>query len=430
MPVQSSSAVIPPPSRTSYIYEISIIGVLFFIFGLVTWVNGSLIAYLKIACQLDDTQSYFVATAFFISYFVMGLPSSWVLRQIGYKKAMVLGLAVMAVGALVFVPAASTRIYAIFLTGLFIIGTGLAVLQAAVNPYVTVLGPIESAAQRISIMGICNKVAGGIGTFILASVLFVNIDQFEAELKNLDPQTKAIRLNELASRVVTPYIVIAVVLLILALMVWLSKLPEIDTDKEDDAQLLTNKDKTSIFVFPNLVLGVVTLFLYVGVEVIAGDSIINFGKSQNIPLESARYFTIFTLLAMIVGYITGIFAIPKYISQSKALQISAVLGVLFTGGILISTGAQAITFLAMLGLANAIMWPAIWPLALEGLGRFTKTASALLIMAIAGGAVLPPLLGYLFGRYPGHTQYAYWIAIPCYLFILYYAAWGHRIRKW
>lgn len=425
----------PPVKETivkapGYTYEISIIGVLFFIFGFVTWVNGSLIAYLKIACQLNNFQSYLVAFAFFISYFVMGIPSSYVLKWLGYKRGMVLGLFIMSLGALIFVPAAHTRIYAWFLAGLFIIGTGLAVLQAAVNPYVTVLGPIESAAQRISIMGICNKVAGGIGTYVLASVLLVDTTAFEKRLSTLSPSLKSAQLDLLASRVIVPYYSIAGVLIVLALMVWLSKLPEIDTDREDEALQFTNSTKTSVFQFPNLVLGVMTLFLYVGVEVIAGDSIITFGKTQHIPLETARFFTIFTLLAMVAGYIAGIIAIPKYIKQDKALRWSAVLGLVFTAGILFTTGGVAVTFLALLGLANAIMWPAIWPLAIDGLGRFTKTGAALMIMAIAGGAVMSLLLGWLTDIFHNSTQYAYFIALPCYAFIYYYATSGHKLRSW
>jgi MFS transporter, FHS family, L-fucose permease len=417
-------------SHKNHTYEITIIGILFFIFGFVTWVNGSLIAYLKIACELNNTESFLVVTAFFIAYFVMALPSAWILQQIGYKKGMVLGLAVMAVGAIIFVPAANTRIYSWFLAGLFVIGTGLTILQAAVNPYVTVLGPRESAAQRISIMGICNKIAGGIGTFVLGAILLVNLDKFKADILHLDPLAKAQKLNELASRVVVPYLVIAVVLVILALLVMFSKLPEIDTEEEDEALTKLNSGKKTVFEFPNLVLGVISLFLYVGVEVLAGDSIINFGVSQNIPLETARFFTIYTLLAMVFGYILWIVLIPKYVKQDMALRFSAILGLCLTGGIIFTQGIVSISFLALLGFANAIMWPAMWPLALEGIGRFTKIGSALLIMAIAGGAIIPLGLAKFFDIFPKNTQFAYWVAIPCYAYILYYAIKGHKIKTW
>ena len=419
-----------PLKPANHTYEITIIGILFFIFGFVTWVNGSLIAYLKIACQLNNTESFFVVFAFFIAYFFMAFPSAWALKKVGYKKGMVIGLVVMAVGALIFVPAAGSRVYGWFLTGLFIIGIGLTILQAAVNPYVTVLGPRESAAKRISIMGICNKVAGGIGTFVLGTLLLVNLDSFNANLLKMDPDSKIKALNLLASRVVVPYVVLSIVLVLLAALIWFSKLPEIDTDGEDESLATINSKKTSIFDFPNLILGVISLFLYVGVEVIAGDSIINFGKSQHILLETARYFTIFTLLAMVLGYFIWIILIPKYVNQAKALRISAIMGLIFTLGIVFTQGKVSIGFLASLGFANAIMWPAMWPLALEGLGRFTKTGSALLIMAIAGGAIIPQGLGQLFDLFPNQTQVAYWIAFPCYAYILYYAVSGYKMRSW
>ncbi len=415
---------------SNHTYEITIIGVLFFIFGFVTWVNGSLIAYLKIACELNNTQSFFVVFAFFISYFFMAIPSSWVLGRYGYKKGIVLGLGIMSLGTLLFVPAAITRTYLFFLLGLFIIGGGLTLLQAAVNPYVTVLGPMESAAKRISIMGICNKVAGGIGTFVIGTLLLVDLDKFKLNLKYLDFNHKELALNQLASRVILPYMVLSIVLVILALLVRYSKLPEVDTDHEDSELLETNKNKGSVLDFPNLILGVIALFLYVGAEVVAGDSIINYGISQHIPINTARFFTIFTLLAMVIGYFLWIVLIPKTIKQDQALRISAVLGLILTIAITVTNGNISTACLASLGFANAIMWPALWPLALDGLGRFTKIGSALLIMAIAGGAIIPIFLGKLFDIFPNHTQNAYWIVFPCYAFIFYYATLGHKIRTW
>lgn len=165
------------PNKNSYVLSISIIGALFFIFGFVTWLNATLIPYLKIACELStDAEAYLVTSAFYISYFVMALPSSWVLKKIGFKNGMSLGLFVMAIGSLVFIPAAMSRTYGMFLTGLFIQGTGLSILQTAANPYVTILGPIESAAKRISIMGIANKVAGILSPLILGVIVLKGID--------------------------------------------------------------------------------------------------------------------------------------------------------------------------------------------------------------------------------------------------------------
>ncbi|MBK6641483.1 MAG: sugar MFS transporter [Bacteroidetes bacterium] len=414
----------------SGIPPIFILGALFFIFGFVTWLNGTLIPYLKIACELNNFESLLVAFAFYISYFVMALPSSYVLKKTGFRKGMMLGLVVMAIGALVFIPAALTRTYALFLLGLFIIGTGLSVLQTAVNPYVTIVGPIESAAKRISIMGICNKIAGVIAPIALGAVILSDADQLVASLVDMQPEVKNELLNGLARRVILPYSLMAVVLAGLSMMIYFSPLPEIDPEKETDE---TNDDQTqhnTVLSFPNLVLGVIALFLYVGAEVIAGDTIGNFGISQGIAIADAKFFTSYTLIAMVIGYIIGIIAIPKYISQNAALAGSAVIGVIFSVLAIQSTGYTAVLFIALLGLANALMWPAIWPLAINGLGKFTQTGAALLIMAIAGGALLPLGYGYLADLESIGIQNAYWILVPCYIFILFYSRIGFRMKSW
>ena len=406
---------------------IIIIGSLFFIFGFVTWLNSVLIPYLKIACELNNFESYLVAFAFYIAYFVMAIPSAWVLKVTGFKKGMSVGLFVMAIGALIFIPAALTRTYAFFLLGLFVQGTGLAILQTASNPYITIIGPAESAARRISIMGICNKLAGAIAPIILGAITLKNADELTTRLVTMTEAQKAVELDALAERVILPYIIIIAVLVILSILLYFSKLPEIDTDKEDDAVFIANTKKTSVFQFPHLLLGVLAIFLYVGVEVLAGDTIIAYGASQGIPFSTAKFFTTYTLIAMILGYIIGIICIPKYISQDKALKFCAILGIIFSIAAVLTHGYASVLFIALLGLANSLMWPAIWPLAIAGLGRFTKIGSSLLIMAIAGGALLPLLYGWLADKI--NSQQAYWIMVPCYLFIWYYAVGGHKIRR-
>lgn len=407
-----------------------ILGLLFFIFGFVTWLNGTLITYLKIACELDTFQSMLVAFAFYISYFVTALPSSWILKKTSFKKGMMLGLFVMSVGALLFIPAAQSRMYPLFLLGLFIIGTGLSILQTASNPYITIVGPIESAAKRISIMGICNKVAGVLAPLILGAVILADADTFVANLEQVDLAQKTAMLDELASRVIVPYIFMAISLAVLALLIRFSPLPDIDDDSESEQEHSSNDLRTSVLQYPNLVLGVIALFLYVGVEVIAGDTIGTYGLSQGIALSEAKNFTAFTLTAMVIGYIIGILTIPKLISQSKALAFSAITGVVFSLGALFTSGYTSVLFIALLGLANALMWPAIWPLAITGLGKFTKTGSAMLIMAIAGGALMPLLYGKLAGIENIGAQNAYWIMVPCYMFILFYSLKGYSFKSW
>lgn len=403
-----------------------IIGALFFIFGFVTWLSSVLIPYLKIACELNNFEAYLVAFSFYISYFVMAIPSGWIIKKVGFKSGMSLGLLIMALGSILFIPAALSRTYYMFLFGLFIQGTGMAILQTASNPYLTILGPIESAAKRISIMGICNGVAGAIAPIVLGAIILSDVDFLTERLTTLSVSQKEIELDALAKLVIMPYAIIVVVLISLSFLVYKSSLPEIDSDKEDGAIANDNLNKTSVTQFPHLLLGVLTLFLYVGVEVIAGNTIINYAALQGIPLSNAKFFTSLTLIGMLFGYIIGIFSIPKYFSQEKALKMSAILGITFTIAALLTNGFISVFFIALLGVANALIWPSIWPLAIADLGRFTKVGSSLLVMAIAGGAVIPLLYGYLTDIYS--AKLAYLIIIPCYMVSWYYAVWGHKIR--
>lgn len=414
-------------SKQSNFIPVAIIGALFFIFGFITWLNGILIPYLKIACELTNFESTFVAFAFYISYTLMALPSSWLLRKTGFKRGMSWGLITMAIGTTVFIPAALSRDYHIFLVGLFIIGTGLAILQTASNPYITILGPKETAARRISLMGIFNKLAGAAAPLILAYFILSDGDQLTETLKTLEGAARTAQLDQLAHRVILPYGVMTATLLLLAAGIRLSPLPELE-EQQDEENEHKEEMKKSILAFPQLILGAITLFFYVGAEVIAGDTIIRYGQSLNISIEIAKSFTSYTLIAMVVGYIAGIILIPKVLTQRAALLGSAILGLAFTLGAIRTEGMVSVSFIAALGLANALVWPAIWPLALDGLGRFIKTGSALLIMAIAGGALLPLVWGKLSDIYS--ARQAYWVLVPCYLIILYYAQRGYKLRKW
>jgi glucose/galactose transporter len=341
---------------------------------------------------------------------------------------MMVGLLVMAVGALVFIPAALTRTYSIFLGGLFVMGTGLAILQTASNPYITIIGPRETAAKRISIMGICNKVAGAIAPLILAYFILSDGDAYVEKLKTLGEAEKLIALDALAARVIPPYIVISIALAILGIGIRFSPLPEIEMEAEEETDTHVVTSKTSIFQFPHLWLGALALFLYVGVEVIAGDTIIRYGMSLGIPIAEAKVYTTYTLIAMVVGYVLiGIVLIPKVISQRQALTLSAILGVIFTLLAITTQGKTSVLFVALLGLANALVWPAMWPLAIHDLGKFIKTGSSILVMMIAGGAILPLAWGKLSDIFTSQPQFAYWICVPCYLYILYYSIWGYKV---
>ncbi|WP_337880293.1 sugar MFS transporter [Rheinheimera sp.] len=414
-----------------------LIGALFFIFGFVTWLNGALIPFLKIACQLNEFQAMLVAFVFYIAYFVMALPVSGLLARYGYKQGMVLGLAVMVLGALLFIPAALSAAFPLFLLALFVLGTGLTLLQTASNPYIVCVGPRESAAMRISCMGIVNKGVGFIVPLLFSAWVLTGMEAYsDAALAAMTPEQKLQQLTELSERLIQPYLLMALVLSALTLFVWWAPLPKLDFEQQQKRHWRELKQ------YPQVWLGALTLFCYVGVEVIAGDSIGLFG--QQLGVANFGVLTSYTMAFMVLGYLLGIALIPRWISQPQALLASAVLGLLFSAGVLYSspehtlladlfTGWLSIAaipdpvfYLALLGLANALVWPAVWPLALQGLGALTATASALLIMGIAGGAVLPLFYGYLAGQ--SSNQAAYWLLLPCYAMIFYYALLGHKKR--
>lgn len=405
-------------NNKNYLGPLFIIGLLFFVFGFVTWVNGTLISFFKKAFDLSNTGSYLVTFAFFISYTIMAIPSSLVLKKVGFKKGMSLGLGIMAIGTLIFVPAAKAESYPLFLVGLFTIGIGLTLLQTASNPYATILGPRESAAQRISFMGIANKTAGIISQKIFGGILLAG-----------GVAGATISAKEELQKVITPYLILTGVLVVLAILIQFSKgLPEVSEEQEgNDLSDITTK--SSVFDFPNLVLGLIALFCYVGAEVIAGDSIISYGISLGFSTDEASQFGTYTLWLMMLGYVLGIVLIPKYVSQQTWLKLSSILGIIVTILALITTGFSSVLCIAILGLANAIMWPAIWPLAIDGLGKYTKIGSAWLVMMIAGGAILPLVYGSL-SDFLKNSQLAYAMMIPLYAFVLYYAISGYKKKSW
>lgn len=419
-------------AQRSYTVPMIIIGALFFIFGFVTWINGPLITFVKLAFSLDtDNEAFLVTTAFYLAYFFLALPSSWILERTGMKKGMAFGLFVMAVGTFIFGQYATHRNYNACLVGLFIIGSGLSLLQTASNPYISIIGPIESAAQRISIMGICNKVAGILSPIILGAFVLKGVDKLEERVASApDSQIRESILNEFASTIYTPYVIMAVVLLILGFWILKSPLPEIKASEvnvnPDDSEL--SKSKKSVLQFPHLVLGALCIFVYVGAEVMAGDAIGTYGKGFGLPTDETKYFTSFTLVGMLIGYVVGLVTIPKIISQQTALKFSAILGIIFTIATVFTQGYVSVGFVAALGLANALMWPSIFPLAIDGLGKFTEKGSAILVMGIAGGAIIPKVFAQLKDSYDFQWVF-FLLMLPCYVYILFYAVKGFRAGK-
>lgn len=425
-------------NKKDTIIPILIIGSLFFFFGFISWMNAILIPFFKIACELTNFESYLVTFAFYISYLVFSIPASYLLKRVGFRKGMMVGFWIMSVGAFIFIPAALTRTYGIFLIGLFSIGAGTALLQTAANPYVTILGPKERAAQRLSIMGIFNKTAGILAPLLFAAVVLKSTDSdLFKQIPLMEEATRSAALNELIRRVIIPYACVGVALIGLGLMIRYSSLPEIDTEHESEETALANSDKTVILQFPQLVLGAIAIFLHIGTQIISIDTIISYAGSMHMDLLEAKVFPAYTLAATIIGYLLGVTLIPKFISQVTALKICTLLGATLTLLIVFANmqvnflGHEAnvsIWFVALLGLANSLVWPGIWPLALDGLGKYTKVGASILIMGLIGNAIMPLVYGHLADIY-GHRD-AYWVLFPCYLFLVFYAFYGHRLRRW
>ncbi|MCK3684356.1 sugar MFS transporter [Maribellus sp. YY47] len=423
---------------------------LFFIFGLVSWVNTILIPYFKITCELSRVQSYLVTFAFYIAYLVMAIPSSVLLNRVGYKKGMMLGLWCMALGAFLFVPAAYWRMYQIFLAGLFLLGIGLAILQSAANPYVTIIGPRESAAKRFSIVGTGNKLAGIIANLIFAAVVIRESDKVlmkQIEEGLYSGQALDTALDTLVRGVIVPYLILSIILFVSGTIVRYSVLPELDAKELNKGAEDGLEPKKSILQYPALILGVIAMFFHIGTQMISLATIIDYAGTMGLGLEGpAQNFPSFTMTFTFFGYLLGIILIPKYLNQRVALFICATLNLvlslllIFVSGNVKILGMNtdvSIWFLVLMGLPNALLYAGIWPLAINGLGRLTNLGSSLLVMALCGSAVFPLVFGYLveFNMSSSTTAFhamksAYLILVPCFAYIIWYAGRGYKINVW
>lgn len=421
-----------PQSRTALLPMV-ICCALFFILGFVTWANGSLIPFAKKAFDLEtDLQAYLVTFASYIAYFFLAIPSSWMLKKIGFHNGLVLSLVILGLGSLLFIPAAEKNSYTLFLTAIFVQGSGMALLQTAVNPYLSIIGPIDSAAQRISIAGFCNKTAGIVAPIVLSTLLLKGANAAETRLTQAASEVeKQSILNELLQQLHAPYIALAIVLAVFAVLLKFMKLPEVNMEEEEVSERSITSAKKTIFNYPHLFLGALAIFFCVAVEVMAGDIIGTYARELGtVPQVFRDNATAFTLGFMLLGYLIGIIAIPKFISQQAALRICTSVGIVFTILSVFTTGVISFWFVALLGLANSLMWPAIFPLGIKGLGKFTKTGSAIMIMGIAGGAIWPLVYGFMKDKLHIDFQHAFLYAmLPAYLYIVYFAAAGHKVGK-
>lgn len=411
--------------------SLAMVGCLFFVFGLVSWVNSILVPYFKVACDLQSgVQTYLVTFAFYIAYLVMTVPASFLLKKVGYKKGAMIGLFIMATGTLLFWPAALTRTYAMFLAALFVIGTSLAILQSVANPFVTIIGPHESAAKRISVMGICNKFAGIIAPLLFAAVVIRPEDKdimAAVESGLLAGPAKEAALDEMIKGVIPPYLVLTVFLAIFAVVFFKSPIKDINPDK-DNKSVEGTQDRSSVWAYPYLVLGVVALFCHLGSQQISIATIIEYAQSMGLDLDAAKVFPSYTLACILGGYLLGVIFIPKYISQQKALVVCTITGLILSILVLALPLKASIWCVVLLGIPNSLIYAGIWPLAIRGLGKWTTLGSSLLVMALCGNAILSLLYG-LMTDYMS-LQASYWLLIPCFAFMIYYALWGYKVEKW
>ena len=430
-------------SKSRYVISLAILAFMFFVFGFVSWLNAILIPFFKVACELTITQSFYVTFAFYFAYLVMSIPGGILLKKVGFKRGIMYGFFALSLGALLFVPAALGRTFEIFLIGLYTMGTGLAILQSAANPYVTIIGPLDKTVQRMSMMGVCNKFAGIVSPLIFAAfTLRMKDTEIFAALPMMDEAAKNLVLDELIRRVILPYSLLSGLMLIIGLFIRYSVLPEIDTEHESVEVAASHGGKTNVLQFPYLVLGALAIFLHVGTQAIAIDSAIGYGTAMGLSIVEAKGFASYTLTATIIGYVIGIFCVPRFINQTNTLRICTLTGlilslcILFVPGEMILGGKlvkTSICFLFLLGLPNALIYAGIWPLAIRNLGRFTKIGSSIMVMGLFGNGALTLAYGKLadhLGASLTGIREAYWILIPCFLYLVYYAFHGHKITSW
>lgn len=396
-----------------------IVGIVFFMIGFGVGISGFLTPALRSAFNLTTGQSYLVTAAIFSAFVIFGRPTGWVIKKIGYRRAMMIAFFIMALGMWLFVPSSKSVSFPLFLVALFVGGIGNTLLQGAVNPYITILGPENTAAVRMSLMGIMNKLAWWIAPLFLG--LFIDLTNVEV------------------NDIIMPFYIVTGILVVLGLFVYFAHLPEVKAEGEDDegeaAESSYAANKTSILQFPHLLLGVFALFVYVGIETLPMASIIDFARATFGDAPNLQSYSKFVTLGLVAGYIFGVVSIPRFVSQQKALVAFAILGVTSSVLLIYLPAKYAFYALLLASFSNSLMWPAIWPLAMKDLGRFTKAGASMLVMAIVGGAVVPLIFGFIVDAVKttevalvGDYQSAYWVMVPCYLFIFYYAVSGHKIR--
>lgn len=394
----------------NYALPLAIIGSMFFIVGFALGINSYLIPLLQATLEVSSGMSYLLIASTFCAFLLFSYPAAKIIGRIGYRRTMSLSFALFAVAFSLFIPSAKGESLPLFIFASFLSGVANTVLQTAINPYVTIVGPMESGARRMSLMGICNSMAWAVAPVFLAAVIGKSID--EAALADIT----------------TPFVIIIGIFVVLGILTLFAPLQEVKAAGEDEGETEDcpyAAGKTSIWQFPHLILGALAMFFYTGVETLALSSVVDYAAYLHLP--NPQIYALWPSIGMAVGYVLGIIFIPRFISQVKALRICCWLAVIGTLLIVLTPSDVSIWCVAFIALACSLMNPAIWPLAIMDLGRFTKVGSSLVVASFGGGALIPLIFGFL--KDGIGNQAAYWICLPCYLFIFYYAYVGYRIRK-
>jgi FHS family L-fucose permease-like MFS transporter len=399
---------------TSNRLAIGLIISLFFLWGIAHNLNPVLIPHLKKACQLSDLQSAFIDSAFYIGYFVMALPAGFIMKKIGYKGGILVGLFLFALGAYMFFPAAVVREYSLFLAALFVIASGLTFLETAANPYMTVLGDPANAVQRLNFAQSFNGLGATIAPSIGGLFILSGHQLSDSEKVGMSAEQLAAYLNAEAATVKVPYLVIGTVVLLVAVILYKTKLPDIIESEEK-----THTEGRSIFREKNLMLSVMAQFFYVGAQVCVGSFFIRFADHvADIGEKDAAFFLSAALLAFMVGRFFGTF-LMKYVAPARLLLIYGITNIALLAIAINSTGIFAVVCLVGVQFFMSIMFPTIFSLGIRGLGNRTKEGSSLLIMSIVGGAVLPVIMGRVSDI--SNIQLSYIVPCLCFLFIVYFA---------
>ena len=430
------------PQKRQYFFSLATLGVLFFVFGLVSWVNSILVPYFKVACELkSEVQGYLAPFAFYIAYLFVTIPASALLGRTGFKKGVEYGLWILGLGALLFVPAAITRTYNPFLIGLFTMGTGMAILQTAANPFVTIIGPIESAARRISIMGICNKLAGILAPLVFAAAVIrpsdkAVMDQVQAGI--LTGAAKDAALDQMVRGVIPPYLTLALFLFLFGIFFYKSSIHDVNPNLKNKAADTDVPERKGIWEYPYLVLGALALFCHLGAQAISVNTIMGYAQGMGLDMLQAKVFPSYTLGCIMAGYLVGVVLIPKYLSQQKALFACTVAGLVLSLLVVLCSGPvhflgmdtdRSIWFLVLLGIPNSLIYAGIWPLAIRNLGKYTSLGSSILVMGLCANALLPLLYAWL-ADVSGSLRIGYWLLVPCFLYMVFYAVKGYKIENW